>query len=56
MRGGNFWPAATSIAAEQCASIWAGSILPHCRCAESCKLFMRRIISAASAGWNKVFI
>jgi hypothetical protein len=38
MRGRLSRPEAMSMAAEQCAIIWATSIFPHCRCAAWLKL------------------
>src|SRR5579863_2057390 len=55
-RGRTRRPEAISSAAEQCAIIWATSILPHSCCVVGCSLSIRDITSSTASGWNRFFI
>src|SRR5215469_8182767 len=56
MRGGLILPDAISIAAEQWASIWPTSILPHRCCAADCRLSIRAITSSTVSLSYRFFI
>jgi hypothetical protein len=56
LRGRDFNPAAISIHAEQCASICATFILPHCFSLSGLKNSIRFLISIAQERSNRLFI
>ena len=56
MRGGLFFPDAMSITAEQWASIWPTSILPHRRCAANYKMLIRAMTSSTVSLSYRFFI
>jgi len=55
LRGGNARPAAISIHAEQCASICATFIAPHCPSLFGLNVSVRRLISVAEGASNRFF-
>jgi len=55
IRGGDTFPIAISIAAEQCASICAGFILPHCRSLSGLNCASRSLTSSTVAASNRFF-
>jgi hypothetical protein len=56
LRGGDFSPAAIAIHAEQCASIWVTSILPHRRSLSGVRRSSRSFISSAAAISKRSFM
>jgi hypothetical protein len=56
LRGEDLKPRAISVHAEQCASICAAVILPHCRSLSGLRSANRRRISLCASGSNKFFI
>jgi len=55
IRGGDVFPIAISIVAEQCASICAGFILHHCRSLSGLNCAIRSFTSSAIGGSNRFF-